>query len=723
MNILDNVTESQKEAITHIDGPLLVIAGAGSGKTRVITRRIGHLIEKGISPLNILAITFTNKAANEMKERLDEFLDQKGMWISTFHAMCARILRNEIELLGYSKHFSIYDTGDQLTCIKAVMNELNLDTTNWKPSSIAASISNAKNELLNAEKFSEYRSGYYNKIVASVYAKYQKSLEANNALDFDDLLSLVVRLFKDYPEVLEKYQNKFKYILIDEYQDTNQAQYTIIRLLSQRYKNICATGDPDQSIYGWRGANIQNILNFEEDYPDAKTVRLEQNYRSTKAILNVASEIIKNNRSRKPKSLWTQNNEGNKVRMIHCEDENIEAMETAGYITEFVNNGNKHSDIAIFYRTNAQSRVLEICMLREGIPYSIVGVPFFKRKEIKDVLSYLKLCANPDDELSFERIINVPARGIGATTIRRLREWAVLNNTNMSEAISRVQEIQEIKGKSSKAVKGFWDIISELHKIPTYPVMEFVKQVIKKIGYIDYLVLSYESDSEERLENIKELVNHASGYDTSNPDGSLQGFLEEVSLIADIDKWDDAADTVTLMTLHAAKGLEFPVVFITGLEEGLLPHSQSKDSDDEIEEERRLCYVGITRAQKELFLTHTRHRTKLGQRTPCIPSRFLSEIPEDSIEAIDKTDCYSYMDEFQPEYTKDNLNQELQPHTNTNGNNNLNPGDIVEHAHFGRGKIININPSSDTVFVDFGGCIKKLALEYAGLEKLESYCR
>jgi len=644
MNILDNVTESQKEAITHIDGPLLVIAGAGSGKTRVITRRVGYLVEQGTDPANILSITFTNKAANEMKERLGEFLDLRGMWISTFHAMCSRILRNEIELLDFTKNFSIYDSGDQIKCIKDAMNELNLDTTNWRPSAVAASISNAKNELLSAEEFAEYKSGYYNDVVSKVYTRYQKYLEANNALDFDDLLFKVVHLFKEFPEVL--------YILIDEYQDTNHAQYAITQLLAQRYENICATGDPDQSIYGWRGANIRNILNFEKDYPDTKTVCLEQNYRSTKNILHVASEIINNNLSRKPKSLWTENSEGSKVSIIHCEDENVEAKEIAANISEFVKNGNTHSDIAVFYRTNAQSRVLETCMLREGIPYSIVGsVAFFKRKEIKDILSYLKLCANPDDDLSFERVVNVPARGIGATTIRRLREWAELNNTNMSGAISRVHEIQEIKGKSSKAVKGFWDIISELHKIPTYPVMGFVKEVIEKVGYVDYLVLSYEGDSEERLENIEELVNAASEYDASNPDGSLQGFLEEVSLIADIDKWDDAADTVTLMTLHAAKGLEFPVVFITGLEEGLLPHSQSKDSDDDVEEERRLCYVGITRAQRDLFLIHTRYRAKYGQRSACIPSRFLSEIPVDFVEEIDKTIYNSYSDKLHTEST------------------------------------------------------------------------
>ena len=743
MNILDNVTESQKEAITHVDGPLLVIAGAGSGKTRVITRRVGYLVEQGTSPSNILSITFTNKAANEMKERLGEFLDLRGMWISTFHAMCSRILRSEIEHLEFTRNFSIYDSGDQAKCIKDIMKELKLDTDHWRPGAVAASISNAKNELLSAEEFAEYKSGYYNDVVSKVYTKYQKYLEANNALDFDDLLFKVVYLFKKFSEVLEKYQEKFRYILIDEYQDTNHAQYAITQLLAQRYENICATGDPDQSIYGWRGANIRNILNFEKDYPDTKTVRLEQNYRSTKNILHVASEIINNNMSRKSKSLWTENSEGSKVRIIHCEDENVESKEIAVNISEFIKNGNLHSDIAVFYRTNAQSRVLETCMLREGIPYSIVGsVAFFKRKEIKDILSYLKFCANPDDDLSFERVVNVPARGIGATTIRRLREWAGLNNTNMLEAISRVQEIKEIKGKSSKAVKCFRDIISELHTIPTYPVMGFVKEVIEKIGYADYLVLSYEGDSEERLENIEELVNAASEDDASNPDGSLQGCLEEVSLIADIDKWDDAADTVTLMTLHAAKGLEFPVVFMAGLEEGLLPHSQSKDSDDDVEEERRLCYVGITRAQKDLFLVHTRYRSKFGQRSACVPSRFLSEIPVDFVEEIDKTIYNSYADKLRTEPVtgyRDSADEDDYQY-DAGGDDydelpvfqidepqesiELVAGDIVKHEIFGRGRVVKIAPSSDTVHVDFNRVgMKKLALEYANLEKVEGSCR
>jgi DNA helicase-2/ATP-dependent DNA helicase PcrA len=740
MNILDNVTKSQKEAITHVDGPILVIAGAGSGKTRVITRRVGYLVGQGIKPANILSITFTNKAANEMKERLGEFLDLRGMWVSTFHAMCSRILRSEIEHLDFTKNFSIYDAADQKKCIKDVMGELNLDTTNWRPGSVAASISNAKNELLSAEKFAEYKSGYYNDVVSKVYSKYQQSLEANNALDFDDLLFKVVDLFRKFPEVLERYQERFKYILIDEYQDTNHAQYAITQLLAQKYENICATGDPDQSIYGWRGANIRNILNFEKDYPETKTVCLEQNYRSTKNILHAASEVIKNNMSRKPKSLWTENSEGSKIRIVYCEDENVESKEIAANISGFVKNGNTHSDIAIFYRTNAQSRVLETCLLREGIPYSIVGsVEFFKRKEIKDMLSYLKLCSNPNDDLSFERIINVPKRGIGATTINRLKLWAALHNTNLLDAITNVKDISEIKAKSSKSVTNFWETVSELHKLSTYPVMEFVKQVIEKIGYVDYLVESYESDSEERLENIEELVNAASEYDDASPDGSLQGFLEEVALISDLDKWDDKTDTVTMMTLHAAKGLEFPIVFIAGLEEGLLPHSQSTDSDDDVEEERRLCYVGITRAQKELFMLHTRYRAKYGQRSACVPSRFLSEIPEDVIEAINKTDCNFYTDKSQTEdttidngeteeygerqYDEEKNEYDDLPefnHKETRDSSNLVSGDPVNHAVFGRGRVVKIAHSSNTVHVNFNNVgMKKLSLEYANLEKIE----
>ncbi|GJQ58880.1 MAG: ATP-dependent DNA helicase PcrA [Candidatus Scalindua sp. AMX11] len=738
MNILDNVTESQKEAITHIDGPLLVIAGAGSGKTRVITRRIGYLIENRISPYNILAITFTNKAANEMKERLNTFLDQKGVWVSTFHTMCARILRSEIELLGYSNHFTIYDTSDQVRCVKSVMNELNLDTTNWRPSSIVGAISNAKSELLSPEKFSEYNSGYYNAIVAKVYAGYQKSLEANNALDFDDLLFKVAQLFKEQPQVLEKYQEKFRYILIDEYQDTNNAQYTITRLLSQRYKNICATGDPDQSIYGWRGANIQNILNFEKDYPDAKLIHLEQNYRSTKVILGVASELIKNNVSRKPKSLWTENSEGNRVKIIHCDDEYVESNEIASYISEFAKGSDRYSDMAIFYRTNAQSRVLETNLRQKGIPYTIVGsVEFFKRKEIKDVLSYLKLCANVTDDMSFERVVNTPPRGIGQTTLKRLRGWALANNLRLLQAGLRVQEVPEIRTRSARAVMGFCDIISTLCKFPTYPVMELVKQVIDRVGFREYLTQAYDHDSKERLENIEELINAANEYDISNTEGSLEGFLEGVSLISDIDKWDESEETVTLMTLHAAKGLEFPIVFMAGFEEGLLPHSQSKDSDDDVEEERRLCYVGITRAQRELFLTHARYRSKFGQRSIGIPSRFLSEIPEELTESIDKTQYGSGLDDFQAgdaqgdrEFlsSRDKWFQNIRkgeetvtfgtPDLTPSKSNNFLPGDMVRHGRFGRGKVTRISPSSDAAFVDFNRVgTKKLILKYAKLEK------
>ncbi|MDR4497847.1 MAG: UvrD-helicase domain-containing protein [Candidatus Scalindua sp.] len=738
MNILDNVTESQKEAITHRDGPLLIIAGAGSGKTRVITRRIGYLIEKHIAPHNILAITFTNKAANEMKARLNQFLDQKGVWVSTFHTMCARILRSEIGLLGYSSHFTIYDTSDQVSCIRSVMNELNLDTTNWRPSSLAGTISNAKSELISHEEFSEYKSGFYNTIVAKVYAGYQKSLEANNALDFDDLLFKVVQLFKEQPKVLEKYQDKFRYILIDEYQDTNHAQYTITKLLAQRYENICATGDPDQSIYGWRGANIRNILNFEKDYPNAKLVRLEQNYRSTKVILGVASELIKNNLSRKPKSLWTENSKGNKVRILHCEDEYVEAKEIAAYISEFNKGSDKFSDMAIFYRTNAQSRVLETHLRQKGIPYTIVGsVEFFKRKEIKDILSYLKLCVNPADDLSFERVVNTPPRGIGQTTIKRLREWALANNVSLLEVGARIQEVPDVRTRSARAVMSFCDIFSTLVKVPAYPVMELVKQVVERVGFREYLTQVYDHDSRERLENIEELINAANEYDILNTEGSLEGFLEGVSLISDIDKWDESEEAVTLMTLHAAKGLEFPIVFMAGFEEGLLPHSQSKDSDDDVEEERRLCYVGITRAQRELFLTHTRYRTKFGQRSIGIPSRFLSEIPEEFTETIDKTNYHDSWGEMQTGYasggreflsSKDNWFQndeerenkatKVVQHQASSWRTDFLPGDVVRHGRFGRGRVTKISPSSDVAFVNFNRFgTKKLVLEYAKLEK------
>lgn len=740
MKILEDVTESQKEAISHIDGPLLVIAGAGSGKTRVITRRVGYLIENGVSPYNVLAITFTNKAANEIKERLREFINIKGMWVSTYHAMCARILRMEIEHLGYTNDFSIYDTGDQVNCVKSVMDELKLDPKSWRPRQIAATISNAKNELVSVEEYSKYKTDFYGQTVAKIYARYQKVLVANNALDFNDLLCKVVDLLKNHPQVLEKYQEKFRYILIDEYQDTNNAQYMITQLLAQRYKNICATGDPDQSIYGWRGANIQNILSFEKDYPDAKVVSLEQNYRSTKTILHVASEIIKNNRSRRPKSLWTENDQGSKVKVIHCEDENVEAEEIVSRISDFANNGNKYSDLAIFYRTNAQSRVIETCLLQKGIPYTIVGsVEFFQRKEIRDIIAYLKIFANPNADLPLERIINVPPRGIGPTSVKRLKELAYIQDKSLLEMISHVHEIKDIKARSANAIKNFLNTYSQISKYPAFPVTEFLTKMIDGIGYLDYLEKSCENDGKERIENVRELVNAAREYDIASPDGSLTGFLETISLISDIDKWDEDAESVTLMTLHAAKGLEFPIIFITGFEENLLPHSQSIDSDDDIEEERRLCYVGITRAQKDLFLTHASRRFRNGQRTMCVPSRFLDEIPVDSKEEIDKTNNYLALDDYQSEheqksfgpfkpekfvYNKDKETGISQTKDDNAGNDNFKPGDMVLHDKFGRGIIIKIVTSTNTATINFNRVgMKKLILKYAKLEKFKGYGR
>ncbi len=755
MKLLEDVTEVQKEAITHISGPLLVIAGAGSGKTRVITRRIGYLIEQGISPYNILALTFTNKASKEMKERVEQFCQAQGMWVSTFHSMCARILRMEIEKLDYTKTFTIYDKQDQLNTVKEVMKALEIDTTYWKPSKIAASIGNLKNDLVTAEESgASNASGYYEKVVSTVYKKYEETLKQNNALDFDDLLLKVVVLFKNHPDVLRFYQEKFKFILIDEYQDTNRTQYTISTLLSQRHKNICATGDPDQSIYSWRGADLRNILDFEKDFPDTKVVKLEQNYRSTKNILQAASGVISNNTMRKDKSLWTENPAGSRIKVISSYDENQEALTVAEYVQEFkLNNGIDFSGMAVFYRTNAQSRTIEGALRNNGIPYAIVGsLEFYRRKEIKDILAYLKLCVNPDDNIAFSRVINVPVRGIGKVTFERLQMWAGANSMSLLKALFRLtgkpfpgtnndEELLTIssveggdsgffKGKAKSSVKSFVETMEKLilmsnselddgdENAKKASVMEIVDSTITLTDFKKYLEITEKEKSGDKIENVDELVNAANEYDAGMPDGTLSDFLEGVSLIADLDKWDDQVKAVTLMTLHSAKGLEFPVVFFTGMEEGLLPHSQSIDSEFGIEEERRLCYVGITRARQELVLTHARSRFRHGERLPCIASRFIKEIPEDAIEidtASSGIDTHTENNFFSPKYPKefDEFDEE-----NEYG---FTPGDAVKHGKFGIGRIVEVAgsgaDSKAKVKFNVGGQ-KVLLLKYAKLEKM-----
>ena len=727
MNPLDNVTDVQKEAITHIDGPLLIIAAAGSGKTRVITRRIAYLIENGVNPYNILAITFTNKAANEMKERVNKFYPHKGMWVSTFHSMCARILRLEIEKLGYSNTFTIYDKQDQVSSIKEVIKALAFDITSFSPTKISNAISNAKNNLVSPTEFKETASGYYDGVVSQVYLKYDELLKNNNALDFDDLQLKVVELFKNFSDVLENYQNKFKYILIDEYQDTNRTQYTIASLLSQNHMNICVTGDPDQSIYSWRGADIQNILDFENDYPNTKTVKLEQNYRSTKTILHAASNIIINNTMRKSKGLWTENPQGEKIDVIYSIDENQEADVIREHIQKLSRNKKpNYSDIAIFYRTNAQSRVIEEALRNNSIPYIIVGsVEFYRRKEIKDILAYLKLCVNDDDDIATARIINVPTRGIGKVSLAKITNWAHDNNLSVLNAILQFTNNQEnsnaenidsnfLKGKSKLSIEQFAGIMKKLQSIKNRSVKDIVENTIKLTNYKKFLEVSEGDKSADKIGNVDELVNAANEYDISYPEGSLAGFLENVSLVSDIDSWDDNVNAVTLMTLHSAKGLEFPIVFLTGLEDGLLPHSQSKDSLHGLEEERRLCYVGITRAQKELILTYARSRFRNGERIPAPASQFIDEIPKDIIEFTDKTG-YTLTDnddfEIEDEFDFDEFDEEI----------GIKPGDAVRHKTFGIGRVREISGYGNTakakISFNVGGT-KSLMIKYAKLEKI-----
>ncbi|OOP57839.1 MAG: hypothetical protein AYP45_01115 [Candidatus Brocadia carolinensis] len=733
MSLLQDVTDRQREAITHLEGPLLVVAGAGSGKTRVITRRIGYLMSQGVKPYNILAITFTNKAANEMDERLKQFTSHKGLWVSTFHKMCSRILRSNIDRLGYSRDFSIYDTTDQLNRVKSIMAELQMDTTQWKPRTIVSSLSNAKNKLIDPETFASTTSGYYNNQVAKIYKKYQTLLKANNALDFDDLLIKTIELFKAHPDILEMYQEKFRFILIDEYQDTNYSQYTITRLLANRYRNICVTGDPDQSIYGWRGADIRNIMDFEKDYPDARVVLLEQNYRSTKHILHAASSVIQQNKYRKQKLLWTENVPGEKLTVISCENEHGEADEIAKKIKELTAEGVRYSDIAIFYRTNAQSRVLEISFRNSSIPYIIIGgVEFYQRKEVKDILSYLRLCINPHDEVALERAINTPARGIGNTTMKKLEDWATHHGTTLFDAIRQIDAIPEITGKTAASIKRFFELISGLQQFPRSPVEDIIKRVIDKTNYFAFLRECGETEANDRIANVEELVNAAHEYDITYSEGSLQGFLEEVALVSDVDKLEDTIEAVTLMTLHTAKGLEFPVVFIAGMEEGLLPHVESNDADDEIEEERRVCYVGITRAMQKLILTHAKRRMQYGQLNLCRPSRFLDEIPDEIVERIDKTNrTYA----FYPYDTRSGLAQEI-PVSFDSGRvaaasasvpareatHTFVCGEVVRHPLFGVGRVLEVYGSNEkaSAKVSFHvGGTKHLMLAYAKLERVK----
>ena len=644
MSIYDTLNPPQQEAVFHTEGPLLILAGAGSGKTRVLTHRIAYLIaDKGVNPFNILAITFTNKAAQEMRERVDKLTGADGMsvWVATFHSTCVRILRRYIDRLGYDNRFTIYDSDDQKTLMKEICRKLNIDTKKYKERSLLAQISHAKDEMITPDEMEMNAGGDFNqKKVAQVYREYQAALKSNNALDFDDLLVKTVELFQNCGDVLESYQEKFRYIMVDEYQDTNTVQFKFVSLLAARYGNLCVVGDDDQSIYKFRGANIGNILGFERVFPDAKVIRLEQNYRSTKNILNAANEVIANNAARKEKRLWTENPEGEKLHFRQF----MNGFEEAEYVIgDIAKKKREHladyRECAILYRTNAQSRLFEEKCLKANIPYKIVGgINFYARKEIKDLLCYLKTIDNSADDLAVRRILNVPKRGIGATTVGRVQDYADYMNVSFYDALRVAEEVPSI-GRSLNKIEGFVTFIQSLKsKAQAYSVTEILEEVIDLTGYVDELKAEDTEESRARIENIDELISKTVSYEEAmkaeGREATLSGFLEEIALIADIDTVDPDQDYVLLMTLHSAKGLEFPYVYLAGMEDGMFPSSMCIFSDDptDMEEERRLCYVGITRAMKELTLTSARQRLVRGETQYNKVSRFVREIPRELVE-------------------------------------------------------------------------------------------
>lgn len=646
MASIATLNKEQREAVETTEGPLLIMAGAGSGKTRVLTHRIGYLIaERKVAPWNILAITFTNKAAREMEERVAQLIGPAGrdIWVSTFHAMCVRILRQHIEKIGYTSTYTILDQTDQLSVVRSILQQMNLDQKLHNPRAILGSISQAKNEMLTAAQFVAQEGDYFSKIAGQVYEQYEKKLRVNNALDFDDLIMKTIELFEAADDVLAFYQQKFQYIHVDEYQDTNRAQYLLCKMLAAKHHNICVVGDSDQSIYRWRGADIRNILTFEKDYPEVKTIMLEQNYRSTANILRAANGVIAYNRGRKPKNLWTDAGEGPKLRVFKAGSEHEEGY----FIAEEINNnraqGIKFSDHAILYRTNAQSRVIEEVLIKSDIPYQIVGgVRFYERKEIKDILAYLRLVSNPNDDTSFERIINVPKRGIGAVTLQKIADWAAQKGDSLFAVLYDLDEL-DVGGRARQTLLAFRKMIENLNQMADYlSVTELTEQVLEQTAYREPLLEERSIEARSRLENIDELLSVTQDFERRHEDDpSLLAFLTDLALIADIDTMDDVEDdgdggsnVVTLMTLHSAKGLEFPVVFIVGMEEGVFPHSRALEDENELEEERRLAYVGITRAEQKLYLTCATRRLLFGRTTSNMPSRFLDEIPVEVMEDV-----------------------------------------------------------------------------------------
>ena len=743
MSILEGLNEPQKEAVCHTEGPLLVLAGAGSGKTRVLTRRIAYLISKGVAPWNILAVTFTNKAAQEMRERVETLVGEiaRSIWVHTFHTACVRILRHEIEALGYTKNFAIFDSQDQLTVVKGVLKELNISDKNFQPRAVLNSISAAKNELIDADAYFHKAADFWSNTVAEVYKLYQKRLKANNGLDFDDLIMLTVRLFREHPEILEKYQDRFRYILIDEYQDTNHAQYTLVNLLASKYRNLCVVGDDDQSIYSFRSADIRNILEFERDFPEVKVIKLEQNYRSTQTILHAANEVIRHNRGRRPKRLWTENIAGDNILEYSAADDREEAWFVAEEISNLVRNkGYKYSDFALLYRTNAQSRSFEEALIQRNLPYRVIGgLRFYERKEIKDILAYLRLVANPDDQISLNRIINVPKRGIGESTFERFIYFLQDNNYSVLEGFSHLEEIPSLTARAIKPLSTFYHmLLGWLMKRDTVSVKELSETILKESGYLQELRNEGTVEAESRLENLEEFLALTIEFERNSDDKSLAAFLETVALVSDVDNYEPDADAVVLMTLHSAKGLEFPVVFLVGMEEGIFPHSRSLLESAELEEERRLCYVGITRAKQRLYVTHASQRVMYGNYTNSVPSRFLLEFPREVLTRIkEERATAERRTPVQPlassafkqmatpggrATTAVSQGAQAKPKAPATAPDDIRVGCKVKHPKWGIGTVVTKEGTGEDaqVKVAFPGLgIKSLIMAYANLEKVD----
>ncbi len=714
MSITTGLNKMQKEAVLHTEGPLLILAGAGSGKTRVLTHRIAHLVkDKGIDPWNILAITFTNKAASEMRERIEVLIGKSeahSMWVSTFHSMCVRILRRDIHLLGYGKWFTIYDTSDQKALIKQIIKNLDYNEKAFPVGSVLGEISAQKNEAKSPEEFAkdagaDFRLGR----IAKIYAMYQQQLRENNALDFDDLLMKVYELFSNHPEVLEFYQNKFKYIHVDEYQDTNTVQYYLVRLLAGDVQNLCVVGDDDQSIYGWRGANIRNILDFERDFPGSKSIKLEQNYRSTATILDAANAVVSLNSKRKTKKLWTDNDEGEAIEIFKASNEYKEAEYIANNIRNKVISGERQfSDFAVLYRTNAQSRVLEEKMVSNSIPYRLLGgTRFYERKEIKDLLAYLRVISNTEDDIATQRIINVPRRGIGATTVDRIYQYGLEQGMGFYETARHSKELGVVGNAPATKVVNFITMMDRFRTMePMMGIKELLEDVIDTIGYYDYIKQQYSEDAEDRISNIGELISKVVSYDNTSDEPNLAEFLEEVTLVADVDNYDENSNSVVLMTLHSAKGLEFPVVYIPGLEEGLFPSSMSMNEGvDGLEEERRLCYVGITRAREQLYLLYAECRRTYGRVQYAAQSRFLGELPnQHNIQSIER------IPSKRPSLI-DNIPKSV--------DTDYKIGDVVAHIKFGNGVIKEIEEKNNDLFLSIcfeNDEIKTLSAKFARLK-------